>query len=893
MSPATASHSSTNTEFPEWIKLVTLRSFRGRLINNTKYYPLEPLASSDEHPDEDETQIPLELLEVVLRGLFGKNEACFLDRADVVLAAESRDHLRSLCGLLNGLVNVALLEEQDQEHSWQGAEVTTREYHKLDALLSVLLASEWPFNLATGGGGRTLFYAPSSKEANEAKKIVEEVDNWFRNQFRPRLTDISPRPITSPLESDPEMHATEGTCAQSSTGRALDALLRLVHEKKSCGKEDHQVLVQLIDSGAFPDHPPEPGVNLFLSTCHSPGTAIETRHLWQEAQLLVREATEVGNPSDWKKTTAICDELKLPHGGKALCLKIHDGAVSVFDPPDTSTRRRARFRSRWPTTTLCDKIGKDLAFAAEIYGDTRPKEKLFGLEEKRSLAARLVLSMGQSLDSGLAVMAWDSTQVFFLSEDNHQTWHLGMRDYLAAVEDCYDYGLELRRMAARSRGHAGHLYTQIVRRIRQAPVLRRAASGPGLAESQAKYQAFDQPWSLPTSGNYETMFDHPPSTPTHVEAHRVPPQQYPRRVLYDSQDSNEDPTASRKWIDDFINFRKSIIPTFDPDTTKRVRITVIDTGIDDTQPYIRRGGWRSHRQEPSKTPLPLFKDFTATNSTDECNPVDDDGHGTFIAGLILRLAPDVELSVARVIRDRQTMKEDTEIAWKIAKAIDHAVNTWEAEIISISFGLDGKSKPVHTAINLALYKNVIVLGAAGNFGNRRDVGYPASAERVFKIFATSHLDWGYDTNPPASSDSGYCFGILGLNVESTWPLKLRDKAKQVRNRSAEDPELWAVMSGTSFATPIAASLVAIAYQFYNENKRKIALRAHSEGFKSIAVVKAVLKAMSRPAGKGDKFNLLSPELGRDNVFRYDHPRGQDKISFYAKKLEDVIWASGQ
>lgn len=207
--------------------------------------------------------------------------------------------------------------------------------------------------------------------------------------------------------------------------------------------------------------------------------------------------------------------------------------------------------------------------------------------------------------------------------------------------------------------------------------------------------------------------------------------------------------------------------------------------------------------------------------------------------------------------------------------------------------MDGKSKPVHTGISLGLYKNVIILGAAGNFGNRRGFGYPANAERVFKIFATTNLDWGHDMSPTASSDPGYCFGILGRNVETTWPLKLKDKAKQLTNRSAKDSKLWTVMSGTSFATPIAASLVAIAYQFYNENKRKIALGAHSEGFKSIAVVRVVLKAMNRPAGKGDKFNLLSPELGRDNVFRYDRPRCQDKISFYAKKLEDVIWASGQ
>lgn len=119
----------------------------------------------------------------------------------------------------------------------------------------------------------------------------------------------------------------------------------------------------------------------------------------------------------------------------------------------------------------------------------------------------------------------------------------------------------------------------------------------------------------------------------------------------------------------FTEFRGRILPEtigarFDAENGQRVRITVIDTGIDASHPYIRRAGWAADDAFATDR---LFHDFAegATDATQN-DAVDKDGHGTFIAGLLLQLAPDVELSVARIGETRQSILEDCRIAEKIA-----------------------------------------------------------------------------------------------------------------------------------------------------------------------------------------------------------------------------------
>lgn len=119
-----------------------------------------------------------------------------------------------------------------------------------------------------------------------------------------------------------------------------------------------------------------------------------------------------------------------------------------------------------------------------------------------------------------------------------------------------------------------------------------------------------------------------------------------------------------------ISHQKSILgPCFNADELGRVRLTIIDTGLDDTHPFIVRRKWQRTRPSAGGG-VPLFRDFVLDDESIEGKtnrPIDEDGHGTFIAGLVLQVARDVEISVARICITHETMKSDTSISDKVAK----------------------------------------------------------------------------------------------------------------------------------------------------------------------------------------------------------------------------------
>ncbi|KAI8290934.1 hypothetical protein K4K60_003763 [Colletotrichum sp. SAR11_57] len=237
---------------------------------------------------------------------------------------------------------------------------------------------------------------------------------------------------------------------------------------------------------------------------------------------------------------------------------------------------------------------------------------------------------------------------------------------------------------------------------------------------------------------------------------------------------------------------------------------------------------------------------------------------------------------------------------KVTAAILHAIDEWKTDIISISFGYQSiRTEELRNAIRKAIFQNVIVFGAAGNFGNTRaNVSFPARLAGVFKIFACNHHGRGSSFSPNGTANSSYCFSTLGTNVVSIWPEDHREAAnndeaaKKGDIRIVDMPKqkgLWVAMSGTSFATPIAASLAAIIYQFYDVNKLIMSMPP-SLKFKTVDVVRAVLLQMSMEADI-DRYNYLNPAVGRDNFFNFREGRGEDRVSFFARKLADCIWAA--
>lgn len=102
-----------------------------------------------------------------------------------------------------------------------------------------------------------------------------------------------------------------------------------------------------------------------------------------------------------------------------------------------------------------------------------------------------------------------------------------------------------------------------------------------------------------------------------------------------------------------MKFRDTILSRRRDPHMERTRVTVIDTGLDMEHPFVQKRRWAEFRPG---TNIPLFKDFERHSPS--VKAVDEDGYGTFMAGIVLRLAPLAELSVARVTRSRDSMKTD-------------------------------------------------------------------------------------------------------------------------------------------------------------------------------------------------------------------------------------------
>lgn len=175
-----------------------------------------------------------------------------------------------------------------------------------------------------------------------------------------------------------------------------------------------------------------------------------------------------------------------------------------------------------------------------------------------------------------------------------------------------------------------------------------------------------------------------------------------------------------------------------------------------------------------------FLDQSSASFLDSTNPAH--GHGTLVAGILAAVAPDAIIMPIRAFDDQGESDHFT-ISKAIRWAVDH-----DADIINMSFGTLDKSKVLNDAVEYAHKNGVTLIGSAGN-DNTEDVQYPAGYDKVVSVAATDLWDM-----KASFSNFGPSIDISapGVAVIAPYP-----------------GGYYAIVSGTSFAAPIAAGEAAL------------------------------------------------------------------------------------
>ncbi|KAL2863360.1 peptidase S8/S53 domain-containing protein [Aspergillus lucknowensis] len=294
---------------------------------------------------------------------------------------------------------------------------------------------------------------------------------------------------------------------------------------------------------------------------------------------------------------------------------------------------------------------------------------------------------------------------------------------------------------------------------------------------------------------------------------------------------------SKKWMDNLLFSIYSYVD-IDFDLDEPVRIAILDSGLDPENPFLVEDQQRANPQ--------IKEARSFVYGTEPKDIRDEIGHGTHALGLLLKVAPGAEIYVARIAR-RETLDPNTYD--DIAKAIDHAVEHWKVDIISMSFGIREYHELMSTAISNALNKRTLLFAAASNDGANLGRAFPAQYPSVFCIHSTDGNGNPSNFNPTAS-ETDVNFSLLGEHVSSYWPAGINGHHQTVN-----------VMSGTSVATPIAAGLAASILSFVRQQDQHIAVESERLGpwLKRDNSMDAVFKTMVRRR-RGMGYDYITPHV---------------------------------
>jgi thermitase len=255
-----------------------------------------------------------------------------------------------------------------------------------------------------------------------------------------------------------------------------------------------------------------------------------------------------------------------------------------------------------------------------------------------------------------------------------------------------------------------------------------------------------------------------------------------------------------------------------------VAVAVLDTGIDQQHEDLTGKLWTNILETPGNgvdddnngcvddvrgcsfiTPAEADK---ACNMPADAGVRDDNGHGTFVSGIIgarannttgvSGAAPGVSLMPVKIL---DCLGGGT--AADAAQGLLYAARMG-ARVANLSFGADGESQTLTNAIREAYSSfGMVIVTATGNEG-RATVSFPARLPEAIAVASSGTPQDANARSPFSDWGPEVTVAAPGLNIISTVPPNFCNVTWLcVENRP------YALASGTSFAAPIVSALAAL------------------------------------------------------------------------------------
>lgn len=269
---------------------------------------------------------------------------------------------------------------------------------------------------------------------------------------------------------------------------------------------------------------------------------------------------------------------------------------------------------------------------------------------------------------------------------------------------------------------------------------------------------------------------------------------------------------------------RSIIVNNTNVTGKHQTVCVVDTGVKHSHTDL--GGCFG-----SGCKVVAGHDFcSSVNSTGICvsedpNPMDDNGHGTYVAGIaaanggVIGVAPNVSIAALKMLANTQG-DDDT-----AAKAIEWCIvnrTTLNISIISISIGYDppGHSnssdcypnRTLSIAIKDATEAGILVVVASGNDASLNQIHYPACVNESVSVGAVYDKNVGHKNFTSCQNDTSQQNKIVCL-TDRNFNLDFLAPGSVINSTNING--LYGEGSGTSAAAPHVAGVAALMLQAAN------------------------------------------------------------------------------